>query len=119
MTGPVWVVECAWCGFECELNRPPLVNRRGERFCSAAHRRESDAALREFLVAQGDDPLAVEARRFLGLDLGELPELEEMPPIGGHIFLRDDRRLVVGVGRPVQHSDGSESWERFAVVQLR
>lgn len=41
--------ECAWCGAAVPPEAPR--NRRGEHFCSEAHRAASGRALRRFLAA--------------------------------------------------------------------
>ena len=50
MTSPV---ECAWCGGEVDK---PFPNRRGEDFCSAAHRSASGRALRSLQGAETQTP---------------------------------------------------------------
>ena len=42
------VPDCAWCGAPCDQPRPYL-NRRGEPFCSPAHRAASNRALARFM----------------------------------------------------------------------
>jgi hypothetical protein len=53
-----------------------------------------------------------------GMELDQLPVLDTMPTLGGHIFCARGNELVVGVGYPDKDADGNEYWEEFALVRL-
>lgn len=53
-----------------------------------------------------------------GRELSQLPILDAMPALGGHIFCARGNEMVVGVGYPDRDEDGTEYWSEFALVRF-